>query len=799
LPLPHPTPAATLATQGAVPRLRALALLVLLGLIATSYVAQAPFRPAVPIALVAAAALGAMAQALAVAATLGVAPVIDGLMALVQGVSPLPPRTLEVAWTELLFLGTTFGIVARRLWTREKPRAASAAVRFYVLALLSVFAVVLTRDVGDWHSSRYLPLLMWSAVPDAGQGAPEHTVRAGLLLLAVPLWLDVVDRAVRTQSDLRRTRIAWLLGAMAAALFGQWMWTRGLGQVPPRVESLLDDVNSYGSYLVLSLFLAIVVRADDRRRGVRVLAGLSIVSTLWMLILSASRMALLATLAAGATIALLNLSRRRRRVVAIVALAALLLMTVISVPVLRTPSEPANPILRLLANATIPSRVAGYFVEMRQAVWSAAGRAFLAHPLAGIGPGRLYATLGDYYRPDDRGWRPLHENAHSYFLQLAAETGIVGLVAFGWLLSAALVPALRDRAGGLAGRRVLAIAALGYLATCVSGHPLIISRQVVLFWGFVGLLGLSAVRSDTSHAPAGRAAPWTVWALAPVFVAAVIMAPRRQCSAGAGGIGANYGLGFYVVESNATGTWRWMRDAGELQLCNTTGSMLVADVALPVTSFRSPRVLEATVADRFLVGHTANPDSVQRLILPSISLRPGWTTVGIAPAPRSERVDRILHNGDPRSVSVRVGLPSVSVRECSEAARISVTFGPGFYPAESEPTGTWRWMRRTGELQLCNGAATSVGVDITIPATSFNSPRTLSAYRDGRRLKQYIVNPGPMQRLTLPSIALPPGWSTVSLVPAPGPDAVDRVLHNSDRRSVSIRVGSPLFSVQPSR
>ena len=261
----------------------------------------------------------------------------------------------------------------------------------------------------------------------------------------------------------------------------------------------------------------------------------------------------------------------------------------------------------------------------------------------------------------------------------------------------------------------------------------------------------------------------------------------------------DYGLGFYAAEAEATGTWRWMRDAGELRLCNATTATLVAAVSLPVTSFHASRSLEAGTGDRFLIDQKVTPGSVRTLALTSISLAPGWTTLSMVATPGGERIDRILHNGDSRSVSVRVGPPSVVVQACSKSEQVTATLGAGFYPAESEADGTWRWMWKSGELLLCNGTAATVVTDLRVPATSFHSPRTLSAYRDARRLEQFTVPAGPTVMLMLPSLTLPPGWTTVSLEPHESPEAIDKVVHSGDRRLVSIRVGSPSLLVRPAQ
>ncbi len=605
-------------------------------------------------ALLTAGVIGGVAPATAIAVTLGVAPIIDGLVALLHGVNPALHQSLGLTWIEPIFLGVTAGLLARRLWRGERGPATVPAARVYAAAMVCVLVVALTPYLADWRGLRgYVVLLMWHA----DQGTPEHVLRAGFLLLAVPLWLAAVVESVRTLTEVRRARVAWLAGAVVAALYGQWMWMRGEGQKPPRVESLLDDANSYGSYLVLSFFMAIVVLADERRRGARILAGLALAATTWMLFLSASRIALFAVFAAGVAVVLLAVPPRRW-----LAGVALLLLVLGVVAGVRMFGTETNLNWRIVREATDPGLYVRRLVEFRQAIWSATARAFLDRPLTGIGPGRLYASLNDYYRPEDTGWRPPKENGHNYFMQLAAETGVVGLGAFVWLLAATLAPAFRDPAGGLGGRRVLAVAAFGYLATCLFGHPLILSRQIILFWGFVGLLAVSPALVEAPQPVASRAARWSPWVLASVFGLAVLVgSPKRSCPASGDHVSITYGLGFYPRESVTTEPWRWIRDAAALKLCNDTGATIAVDLQIPLVSFNSPRTVSAYIGDRRLALDRveAGPTRVMTL---SSRLPPGWTTVAIVPAPGPQRVDPILHNGDQRSVSVRVGDASVSVK-----------------------------------------------------------------------------------------------------------------------------------------
>src|SRR5262249_21078449 len=144
----------------------------------------------------------------------------------------------------------------------------------------------------------------------------------------------------------------------------------------------------------------------------------------------------------------------------------------------------------------------------------------------------------------------------------------------------------RQGSGGF----VLAVGGLAYLVTSLTGHPLMLSRQVVLFWGFVGLIPASVTHEN----PALSGEQTRLGSLGVAVVACTCLGiglwrgegidcPRTVVSAA-------YTAGFYprevssserplVVEGDAPGeelrvrperneAWRWMREAGELTLCN---------------------------------------------------------------------------------------------------------------------------------------------------------------------------------------------------------------------------------------
>jgi len=79
----------------------------------------------------------------------------------------------------------------------------------------------------------------------------------------------------------------------------------------------------------------------------------------------------------------------------------------------------------------------------RSAMWVSLYDAWLAHPIAGLGPGSFpwVLQLTDYFQTNS--WAPRHPD--SVFFQLIAEAGILGIAALATLVVTLLVPVLRGR------------------------------------------------------------------------------------------------------------------------------------------------------------------------------------------------------------------------------------------------------------------------------------------------------------------------------------------------------------------
>ena len=134
---------------------------------------------------------------------------------------------------------------------------------------------------------------------------------------------------------------------------------------------------------------------------------------------------------------------------------------------------------------------------------------FVDHPVIGVG----YGNFEEYYHRYARGLaldgRREERQAHSLYLEVAAETGVMGLLAFAALLAYPIAGLLRVLTRGCSARaardaqRVAAfgISLFGYLMGSLFLH-LSYPRY---FWLLLGIaLGVAALRDESSRARAGR-------------------------------------------------------------------------------------------------------------------------------------------------------------------------------------------------------------------------------------------------------------------------------------------------------
>ncbi|MCZ6832736.1 MAG: O-antigen ligase family protein [Acidobacteria bacterium] len=598
--------------------------------------------------------LGFRSPVLGIGLLLGSAPFLDGVVALALHGSPeMVGQAGLSSWVEPVALGLMAGMTGRLLWRREPGFPTPPGFVFFLGAMGLSLLLALARFWPAWQG--HLPAFLhmaWRALPDASPLASEHTLRAGLLLMAGAAWFALLRRSLRGPEQVRLVAGCWLAGSFATGVYGTLAWAGGWDRHWPFSSSLLEDKNSYGSYLVLTLFMAWAMLVSSRNRWARRLAGAALLMTVWMLLLSGSKIALIVAVTGTAIIGSGWLRRGHLLLRAGTVLGGLLLAILLFWGSLFIGS---GRIAVTLSEITSPQFLAGSVQEHRLPVWSAAGRAFLENPVLGLGPGLLYRHLGSYYPPGRNGWRPAQENAHNQFLQLAAETGGMGLAAFLILVGGTLLPAFRRGRGATAHSRILGLGILCFLATALSGHPLLLSRQVFLFWGALGCLAAWAGIPDGDGRTGQRhpAGAGLLWLLPLALPAAFFLQPfQRPCATtniSHQVLQYDFPAGFYPREESDQHRWRWMKSWGELRLCNHGEMVKDAHLVLEMASLAGPRMLHLFRPGREPVALDIAAEA-GTYTLPPMDIPPGGTSIILQASPGAE----VPESHERRALSVAI-------------------------------------------------------------------------------------------------------------------------------------------------
>lgn len=308
-----------------------------------------------------------------------------------------------------------------------------------------------------------------------------------LAVLIGPLAFDPEDRPTLS-------RLAWVFGValtingaygLLQLGFGPFPWD-GLflknpqsGQIwiPNRVFHELAASGLYYNRLKLAhvgltglALFGLVVASPELSRRTRVLAGLGLSVLGGGVLYTYARMALLGLAGGGLTLA--ALSARLRTVlkvtVGVAALAALLLLTEYGRSRFLTISEDG---------------------QLRLGLFRAAWRLFLEHPLFGVGHGAYGLTVGPHLPEGASG---VHlTSPHNQWLQVLAETGLVGFAGFVLATTAALGRAvqvvLHPGPGPALLHRWILVSMVGLLLTGLTHSTLHHPTVALLFWSLAGI------------------------------------------------------------------------------------------------------------------------------------------------------------------------------------------------------------------------------------------------------------------------------------------------------------------------
>jgi O-antigen ligase len=201
------------------------------------------------------------------------------------------------------------------------------------------------------------------------------------------------------------------------------------GALIPSIGFRLNGGNTIAAFYSLIAFLLLGIGLERKSRLIKIIAGLGSLSTVFLILLSSSRGALLGVLAGSGFLLLLFYWNQ------IVVLSGLI------------KNNPKTRFIILLIFIVLPVTgillVSWFFIsaadhpthgnalQSRNEFWSPAIDAFFFSPIIGTGPYSFYR-----WYMQDRSIPPGHIflHAHNSYLDIVANMGLLGLAAFSWLI-----------------------------------------------------------------------------------------------------------------------------------------------------------------------------------------------------------------------------------------------------------------------------------------------------------------------------------------------------------------------------
>jgi hypothetical protein len=247
---------------------------------------------------------------------------------------------------------------------------------------------------------------------------------------------------IRTRRQVWTIILLVCLAGVTQAFFGYLQAFFSLGpqafihDTSLRVYGTFDQPNPYAGYLNLPLSIALALMVLGSSWLTRILAGLTSAFIAGAVYLTQSRGGEIALASALLFIVIVGLPHLRR-FVALMALAGLAVVELFFSGWI--PAYVITPVLKYLGIIQIsfvtPS-VQDYSTAERLAHWIAGARMFMDHPLTGVGIGNYPDAYSHYFVTifvNSLG------HAHNYYINIAAETGSIGLTAFLLFLMATFV------------------------------------------------------------------------------------------------------------------------------------------------------------------------------------------------------------------------------------------------------------------------------------------------------------------------------------------------------------------------
>lgn len=325
-------------------------------------------------------------------------------------------------------------------------RDLSTLVRFCFFAGVLLYRSTHKKDVRNWLWTGWLTraLLIYLVIANASavflNPLTLDAQRELMRLASYVCFYYVITDWCQTESNTRTLLKVLMASTIAVVLFGLWQALTGgytvlydalypvqdeIAQIPAwegRITSFLEHYNGLAGYLNLVLPFCLAFATGGTNPVLRSLSRWCLAFAALALLLTQSRGGLLAFVAILLVHAYFSARDRKTRMrrVALVLIVCLLAAAV------------AGFFFQRLGE------IDDFTAVSRLAIWSGAFTVFAQSPLFGTGFGNLRGLMGGLLSLPD-GWTG---DAHNLYLELLAETGLIGFAAFGILMFFALRTAL---------------------------------------------------------------------------------------------------------------------------------------------------------------------------------------------------------------------------------------------------------------------------------------------------------------------------------------------------------------------
>jgi O-antigen ligase len=455
------------------------------------------------------------ADALPIAAAALLAAAIATRSPLLMGVALAPAALAVITRPERALLVFAFGFYLNLpVLAAHDFHISSGLASAFALLLLSPFLIYVVGERRPLVVTAALPLMIGYLVvlvlsAAVAGGARASTVAPVMTFLSEGLLLYLlVTSAIRTPRQLRAVIWTVILAGALMGLLSLWQELThsyhqtlgGLAQVDstgfdvgsglsrdlrPRLAGPIGEKNRYAQVLLVLLPLAVSRMRAEPNRKLRLLAATCAGLILCGVVLSFSRgaaVAALITVLAAAALRVISL----RQLVATLAVVATLVALVAPDYVTRLQSLGTADAALSQQSSGVDAAIQGRATENIAALG-----VFRDHPVLGVGPGQFFSRYSAQYgNALDLRFLEQNRRAHNLYLEIAADTGLLGLGAFLAIVLTTLVSLrslavrCRARSPGLASLGDgLLVALIAYLA---SGLFLQLAYQRY-FWFLVAL------------------------------------------------------------------------------------------------------------------------------------------------------------------------------------------------------------------------------------------------------------------------------------------------------------------------